>query len=746
MKIEIHHRERRLLGLLLIVLATALYGAVSVAIADTPDELREEFHQTYPLAANGRVSLHNISGAVRITGWDRNEVRVDAVKRAERRERLAEVEIKVESTADSIRIWTKYPDDNFRISKNEKDRYDNRASVDYTVSVPRGARIDSVELVSGSLEITGIAGDVRASTVSGHLKANGLAGETKLSTVSAPLEVTFDRLTDTKPVTLNSVSGGIVVTLPSDAQAQLRANTLSGAIANEFGLEARRGSYVGHELYGQLGKGGASIRLNNVSGSITIRHAGDGKPLSSATSLLSKKETESFVEKVKVRRQSSEALIKAQREAAQARAELRRVERQAGLADRVPTKRALIEAQHNVAQAQAELQRTQSEANSEAQRAALQALAEAQRKLAEASADLARTQTEKNSEAARQQAQALAEAQRKVTQAQADVQRLQREELGRQLGENAREVDKARNELQRIQREMRVKVQRDLREKTRLKTDEQRKANEAAREKLREQLNASKLGGLRFRDSESKTFTVTGRPRINVGTFDGRITIHAWDKNEVAYTATKRAFEENTLKGISLRSEQNGSDVSIIASLGDAYVHRVAGMKSVNAYAGMEVYAPRNASIHASTSEGGMEVDGIAGDLDLRNSAGSIIVNNCKGRLTVNAGSGRVQVNDFDGELDARTGMSGGLHLSGHFTRLTAQTNNEPIYLALSPDTNAVIEADAVSVVNEGLQASEETGSSQRVKRFRVGKGGPLFTLRAGESRIYLRPTGRGPM
>jgi hypothetical protein len=39
------------------------------------EELREEFHQTYPLAANGRVSLENLNGAARITVWDRTKCR-----------------------------------------------------------------------------------------------------------------------------------------------------------------------------------------------------------------------------------------------------------------------------------------------------------------------------------------------------------------------------------------------------------------------------------------------------------------------------------------------------------------------------------------------------------------------------------------------------------------------------------------------------------------------------------------------
>src|ERR1700694_5413358 len=74
------------------------------------DEAREELHKSYPLSANGRVSIENINGAVRIAVWDQNEVKVDAVKRAYRRERLDEAKIEVDTTADSIRVKTQYPE------------------------------------------------------------------------------------------------------------------------------------------------------------------------------------------------------------------------------------------------------------------------------------------------------------------------------------------------------------------------------------------------------------------------------------------------------------------------------------------------------------------------------------------------------------------------------------------------------------------------------------------------------------
>ena len=85
----------------LLALTVLLTAASSVLTQQSSEMLREEFHQTYPLAADGRVSLENINGAVHVTAWDRNEVKVDAVKSAYRRERLDEAKIEVQSEANS---------------------------------------------------------------------------------------------------------------------------------------------------------------------------------------------------------------------------------------------------------------------------------------------------------------------------------------------------------------------------------------------------------------------------------------------------------------------------------------------------------------------------------------------------------------------------------------------------------------------------------------------------------------------
>lgn len=259
----------------------ALLLASQANAAGWPGKLSEEFHHTYPLAAGGRVELSNINGAVHITAWDQNEVKVDAVKYANTKERLDEAKIEVEAGSDYVSIRTKYRDHD--LSWNH-DRWNNPATVEYTLSVPRNARLDEVSLVNGPLDVHGMTGEVRASCVNGRLLAQGLQGRVELSSVNGRMEVQFDHVGDS-PIELSSVNGSLELTLPSDAKASLEASTVSGGIDDDFGLHVNHHRWVGHDLRGELGGGGTRIKLSNVNGHIEIRHANDGRTLSSVKDL-----------------------------------------------------------------------------------------------------------------------------------------------------------------------------------------------------------------------------------------------------------------------------------------------------------------------------------------------------------------------------------------------------------------------------------------------------------------------------
>src|SRR5215813_13671099 len=243
---------------------------LNLALTQKPkgNELTEAFSQTYQLAPTGRVRVENINGDVHVSVWDQASVKVDAVKRAYSQQRLSEVTIDVQSTPDMVRIKTKYPEDRNDENRNHEDSF---ASVEYTLTIPRRATLDGADLVNGSLDVEGVEGDVRANLVNGTVAASGLGGEVKLSTVNGGINANVAALQTAKGVQLNSVNGPIVLVVPAGASADIKASTVHGKITNDLGLTVDDGQFVGHSMSGQIGSGGARIRLNNVNGSIDVK-------------------------------------------------------------------------------------------------------------------------------------------------------------------------------------------------------------------------------------------------------------------------------------------------------------------------------------------------------------------------------------------------------------------------------------------------------------------------------------------
>lgn len=264
-----HRQSATWLGAILGTVCALLILALGAHAADHRGALTEEFHQTYPLTPDGRIELDNINGDVHISSWDQNQVKVDAVKYADTKERLDEAKIEIDSRADALSIRTKYPEHDHNWNWGS---HNNPASVEYTLTVPRTARLDEIKLINGSLDITGVNGEVNASCINGRLEAQNLAGRARLLTINGRLNAQFDQLAGPS-VDLNSVNGSVELTIPSDAKAEIEASTVSGGINNDFGLHVNHHQFVGHDLRGELGTGGTRIKLENVNGRIEIRHA-----------------------------------------------------------------------------------------------------------------------------------------------------------------------------------------------------------------------------------------------------------------------------------------------------------------------------------------------------------------------------------------------------------------------------------------------------------------------------------------
>lgn len=237
-------------------------------------ERQATYDKTFPLAASGEVTVGNTNGSVEVSSWDRNEVHVQAVKRvragtsARVDEALQRLEVRVDASSDRVEIQTTGDRDSGGflswIFGNHVE-----ASVSYTISVPRGARV-SVETVNGKVRIHGVAGAVDASTTNGSVELTELAGEANASTTNGSVRVELSRMPAEASMRLRTTNGGIRLTVPQDARLSIDASTVNGGI-DISGLEANLSRHSRRHVEATVnGGGGSQVRLSTVNGGIRI--------------------------------------------------------------------------------------------------------------------------------------------------------------------------------------------------------------------------------------------------------------------------------------------------------------------------------------------------------------------------------------------------------------------------------------------------------------------------------------------
>jgi len=142
--------------------------------------------------------------------------------------------------------------------------------VEYTLTVPRFAVVDGVDLVNGNIMIAGVQGGIEAETVNGNIVVRDCEGDTSLATVNGGIELSLDRHGASEHVELETVNGSIDLYLGSSVGADIRAESVNGTLSNDLGIAVAKGKYVGSSFKGSVGGGGSQVDLETVNGSIQV--------------------------------------------------------------------------------------------------------------------------------------------------------------------------------------------------------------------------------------------------------------------------------------------------------------------------------------------------------------------------------------------------------------------------------------------------------------------------------------------
>jgi DUF4097 and DUF4098 domain-containing protein YvlB len=264
--------------------------------------------QKHPAAPDGIVSIENMSGSVKVTGWDKAEVHVKGTvgnggelsltggggKRTHveiesdhnpmgvksdlevfvPQASSVEIEgfnatISVAGVTGAVTAETV----NGSITQSGASKQVELQSVNGDIQVAKASGRIQAEAVNGSVVLRDASGDVEASTVNGKLQVIGGSFErVQIEAVAGP--VRFEAaLASRGTLSIETVSGPVELLLPASVSADFQLSSFSGRITNELGPAAeKRSKWTPQtELSFSTGSGGARISVETLSGAIDIR-------------------------------------------------------------------------------------------------------------------------------------------------------------------------------------------------------------------------------------------------------------------------------------------------------------------------------------------------------------------------------------------------------------------------------------------------------------------------------------------
>ncbi len=258
--------SRRIRMAAAVPLVVALAGC-EMSIGNLAGRATDEWTHTYPLAAGGEIEIVNTNGRIDVEGVDGSTVEVQAVRIARAatdagaRELLPRIVIREDAKPDHVTITTERIS-GFMVGASFE--------VQYHVRAPKSAFVH-VTNTNGEVAATALSGKLFAHTTNGGINVERVSGAIDAQSTNGNVSVDLASLTDR--VALRTTNGGVVLTVPEDAKADLSASCTNGGI-NVAGLKLDTTDSSRRHVEGTLNGGGTKIDLRTTNGGIRVRARG----------------------------------------------------------------------------------------------------------------------------------------------------------------------------------------------------------------------------------------------------------------------------------------------------------------------------------------------------------------------------------------------------------------------------------------------------------------------------------------
>lgn len=216
----------------------------------------------YVLDARSRLDIDaGQNGGIRLTGWDRDEIRVVArVQAASRRDG----EARALAREVGIRLGSRIEPEGPGFT-----RRGDSWSVSFHVMVPRGMTI-GLRARNGGISLMGVDGDVTGRTTNGGFTIVGGAGRIRGETTNGGVRVELDGgAWSGQGLDVETTNGGVRIIVPDGYDGELETGTVNGGM--ELEIPVVLSGRIGRTIRTTLGDGGALIRATTRNGGVVVR-------------------------------------------------------------------------------------------------------------------------------------------------------------------------------------------------------------------------------------------------------------------------------------------------------------------------------------------------------------------------------------------------------------------------------------------------------------------------------------------
>jgi DUF4097 and DUF4098 domain-containing protein YvlB len=212
-----------------ITVAVLLGLGIPAAAAAAEAKETETVTRTAAFTPGATLTVRNFSGRVTITGTDRSDVSVHAVRHATR-ERLDRIKLDVREEGGGVVVEA-----NKRQGSGRDE--DNVVETELTIEVPRQANLD-IDAFSSPVAVRDVTGSRhRVKTFSGDQVLERLAGSIDAGTFSGSINLVTAGWAE--QLKLNTFSGQIEVQVPPAAAGSVEFDTFSGEFSTDVPLTLR---------------------------------------------------------------------------------------------------------------------------------------------------------------------------------------------------------------------------------------------------------------------------------------------------------------------------------------------------------------------------------------------------------------------------------------------------------------------------------------------------------------------------